>query len=894
MSWYSRALNLLQSKRLSSELDREMDFHLAERADALIGDGLGVEEAEREARRRFGHRTLTRETTRRIDVFTSIESFVSDVRLTARALRASPGFTLVIVLSLGLGIGANTAIFSLINAVMVRSLPVRHAAQLVTLVSTDHGDEITNPLWEQLRDRQHALADVAAFSNSSFNLTNGGETQRAAGLWVSGAFFSTLGVDAAAGRLLARGDDVRGCAPAAVLGYSFWQRQYGGSKSAIGTAITLDGHPYTIIGVTAPDFFGVEIGRSTQVYTPLCAMEVVIRPGVLDDPQQWFLKVIGRLPEGVSIARASALLDGVTPAVLSGGLAQKDSVPPGTAKAGFTITPGVRALSSLQKIYRGSLLTLMAVVVLVLLIACANVANLLLVRAASRQHEIAVRYALGASRLRVVRQLATETMLLTVIGVIVAVLFASWSSNLLVRLLSTGPSTLALDVPMDARVLLFTTAIAIVVGLLFGLPAAWRSARAAPQAAMHANSRSIASGHSRFSIAKVLVVGQVALSLVLVVAAGLFLGTFRTLTTLDPGFDANNVLLARVNFSKVPVAADDTSEATLTVVHNQLIERVRAIPGVTAVSTSAITPLSGQGWNGPFSVEGYVPASRKDASVFFNEVSDDFFATMHTRVLVGRAFDNRDQRGSPRVALINQTAARKFFAGKNPVGKVFHTPRRDDPGPAVEVIGVVEDAKYSSLREAARPVAYLPQSQSADPIRSINYEIRTSTSMPTLASEVTAAAKQVSPRIALEYTTLDRQIAASLTRERLIALLSAFFGALALLLAMVGLYGTMAYGVTRRRTEIGVRLALGATRTNVLSMVLGETSRLLVAGLVIGIIAALASARFVASLLYGVAPTDVETLAWSAITLAAVSLIAGALPAWRAAQLDPMIALRQE
>ncbi|MEO7359933.1 MAG: ABC transporter permease, partial [Gemmatimonadaceae bacterium] len=549
MAWYSRAVNLLRPDRVSRDIDREMSFHVAERADDLINAGMSPADAAREAQRRLGHRSTLHETIRDADMLTWLEAFISDMKQASRVLRASPGFTVVAVISLALGIGANTAVFSLINAVLMRALPVEHPEELVTFSSKSYGTELTFPLWEAIREAKSSLASATVFSNAEFNLTNGGEVRRVKGNWISGEYFTTLGVQPAAGRLVNKSDDVRSCAPVAVLGYGFWQSEYGASVSAIGRNISLSGKSYEIVGVAANGFFGAEVGRSVQVYAPLCTMDIVAGDNIDRLRHMWFLSFIGRLAPGTTPQRFENDLAHALPSILSSAMTTDDyqDALKDLKSYQFAVVQGVTDLSPLRQSYTKALYVLMTVVSIVLLIGCANVANLLLARAASREREIAVRFALGASRCRVLRQLLTETLLLTATGAIAGMFFAIWSSGVLVRLLSPAQNPVGLHVPIDTRVLLFTTAVAIVTGLLFGLAPAWRATRIDPQEAMRANARGIVSGQSRFSAGKALVVGQVALSLLLVVSAGLLLGTFNRLATIHPGFSSENVLLVAAN-----------------------------------------------------------------------------------------------------------------------------------------------------------------------------------------------------------------------------------------------------------------------------------------------------------------------------------------------------------
>lgn len=893
MSWLTRALNILRPNRVSRDVQRELSFHVAERADELELSGMSRSEAEREAARRFGHQSTMHENTRDADMLTWLESFAGDVRQSARSLKASPAFTIVAVLSLALGIGANTAIFSLINAVMVRSLPVEHPEQLVTISNKGIGSDFNFLLWEALRDSKSGLAGATAYSNTDFNLANGGEARRVRGTWVSGGYFSTLGVQPSAGRLIANADDTRGCAPIAVLGHGFWQSDYGAANDAIGKNISLNGKSFTIVGVAREGFFGAEVGRNVQVYAPLCANDGIANADMDRLHHMWFLSVIGRLAPESSAAQVENNLRQATAAIFERGVAADEypDVLKNLPGHHFTVSEGVSSLSSLRQSYSKALWVLMTIVGIVLIIGCANVANLLLARSAAREREIAVRFALGASRIRVVRQLLTETMLLTSLGALAGLVFAKWSSKLLVQLLSSGRSAVGLEVPLDARVLAFTMGVATITGLLFGLAPAWRATRTNPQEAMRANGRSIASGHSRFSTGKALVIGQVALSLMLVVGGGLLLGTFSRLSNINTGFNSENVLLVSVGMSNA-----NLGEARLRQMPAEMLGRIRELNGVESASASDLVPISGMAWNGRFHVPGYEPKSPKDNLVYFNAVSDDFFKTLGTRVLAGRAFTAADRTGAQKVAIINLSTARKFFNSDNPVGRQFYLPepRGKDNGPAVEIVGIVEDTKYTNLREASRTIAYLPMTENGDVSNSLNIEIRSSANLQPLISQVSAVMSQISPRISLEYKRFDDQVAASLSRERVLATLAGFFGGLALLLAMIGLYGTMSYGVSRRRNEIGIRIALGAERPRVLRMVMGEVARMLFIGLGVGLAGAFATSKYVASFLYGVEANDTMTMVLSTALLATVALLAGAIPAWRAARLDPMFALREE
>ena len=756
MAFFKRLLNIVRAERLSGDLDREQQFHLDEATDRLIEQGMDPVAARREALRRFGHKQRQKEDTRDADVLVWLDSLLADLRYAARSLRLNPGFTLVAVLSIGLGVGANSAIFGLINSVMLKSLPVPHPEELVMVNRGQDGpSSYTNPLWEQIQ-RAVPVLDAFAYGNTGFNLTSGGEVQRAEGVFVSGSYFPVLGARPAAGRLLDRNDDRRGCGPVAVLSHGFATDRYGSPEAAVGSTVPLDGHAFEIVGVTEPDFFGVDVGSRVQVYAPICA-EALLRGTntTLDARSTWWLIVMGRLKGGMNIEQLNGAFAAASPGIHEATLPdhwpaeiQRDYL--GTV---LTASPAPTGRSTTRARYSEALFVLMVVSGVVLLIACTNVAHLLMARAAARQREMAVRLAIGAGRGRLIRQLLTESVLLSLLGAVVGVLFARWAGQVMVGMLSTGSSQVWLDLSPDLRVLAFTIGVATLTGLLFGLAPAWRAARVSPQAAMQAGGRGMAQGRGRFAVTRGLVIGQVALSLVLLVGAGLLLRSFQKLVTLDPGFRREGVLLVEMDFELTGYADERRVLA-----YREALERLRALPGARSASAVVVTPISGMGWNGDIEAEGFAPKTEREGIVWFNAVSDGYFETMQTRRIAGRDFGPQDVSGGAPVAIINESMARRVFGAGNPIGRTFRPRNGRGLDAPVEVIGLVQDARYRSLRDTNTATAYLPWTQAELWGTTMRYAVRTdgdpAASCPRCASWPgisTAASRWSWPRCRTRY-----------------------------------------------------------------------------------------------------------------------------------------------
>jgi len=818
------------------------------------------------------------------------DGILQDLRYALRAIRRSPGFAAVAIVSLALGIGANTAIFSLIDSLILKTLPVAHPEQLLQVTMNDSA-YFTNPIWEQIRNRQDVFSGTFAYGGNSFNLATGGEARNVRGNYASGQFFDTLGLHAIIGRTFTTADDKRGCPGTAVLSHGFWQREYGGRANVVGRNISLNNHPFEILGVLAPGFTGMGVGTEMDVYVPLCA-EKIIRGEVssLDQRSSWWLRIIARPKPGVSAAQANARLKVLSPAIFDATIPPRWKAEDQQAyrKKSLATLPAANGLSNIRKQYQQALLVLMAIVAVVLLIACANVANLLLARGAARQKEIAVRIALGSGRGRLVRQLLTESIVLSLSGAVLGVVFARWGARVLVGFLSSRESKVFLDLSIDWRVLAFTAGASILTALLFGLAPAWRSSAVNPQSAMKANARGVIEG-SKFGIGKSLVVAQVALSLLLVVGAGLMLSTFFRLETLDAGFDREHVLIVSVDLRSGNLAKEQRAAAL-----REMLDRLRAVPGVGSASASNMTPVSGSFWNEDLEIEGYTSKGRDDTLVYFNAVSDRYFETLGMDLVAGRDFNTHDMPGSPRVAIVNQTMAKKYFAGQNPIGKRYRAEEGKEMGPWTEIVGVVRDSKYGSLREKILPAAFVSANQNNDPMLGLDFELRSAGRPAALVSAAKSAIASVNRDASLQFTTLGAQVDESLARERLLATLSGFFGLLALALATIGLYGVMSYNIARRRNEIGIRMALGAAQARVLRMVLREVALLIGTGVAIGLLAAIFVTRFVESFLYGMKAHDPWTLAIAAAVLTLAAALAGFLPARSASRLDPMNALREE
>jgi len=819
---------------------------------------------------------------------------MSDLRDAVRALRASPIVSTVAVLSLALGIGANAAIFSILDSLMLRTLPVRDPGRLA-MVGQTNVQSWTNPIWEEVRKHEGLFDGAFAWTNTRFNLAAGGQTEPVDGLWASGGYFEVLGVRAILGRTFTRGDDRRGGGPdgpVAVISYGFWQRRYGGAADVIGRPLAVERVPYTIVGVTPPGFFGTEVGRTFDVAIPI-GTEPLVRGGesFLDRRSTWWLNLMVRLKRDQSIDAAEAALTGIQPQIREATYPEhyREQDRARYLKEPFSLLPAAAGASRLRQRYDRPLTIIMAVVALVLLIACANIANLLLARATARRHELSVRLALGATRRRLAQQLLAESLLLSGLGAALGLVIAVWGSRLLVRQLSTNSTNVFLDLSLDLRVLAFTAAVATLTAVIFGTAPALRASRAEPHDALKDRGRG-ASGEGGFAAGHALVVVQVALSLVLLVAAGLFVRTFASLANRELGFDEAPVLVATVNAQALQVEPELRAD---------LFERLRqsaaAVPGVERAAASFVTPVSGSTWTFDVEMDGAPPLPERERIAYGNMVSPGWFAAYGTSFIAGRDFTEHDRRGAPAVAIVNEAFARRFTSGEHPVGRRFREPPYGNrPAVEREIVGYVRDAVYRSLREPVPPTMYLPIGQDLDPPPFVALSVRAAAGPPALLTRgVASAVTNVHPDLSVSFRPLAEQVRNSLIQERMVAMLSGFFGVLALLLAGLGLYGVTAYAVSRRRAEIGIRMALGAAPGAVVRMVLRRIGVLVSLGALAGVAISLWASRFVSALLYDLEPRDPVTVAFAALVLLATGLTAGLVPAARAARIDPAQVLRE-
>jgi len=830
------------------------------------------------------------------------ESLLQDFRFALRTLRKSLGFTLTAVLTLALGIGANTAIFQLVDAVRLRSLPVADPATLAAVrvqtgtrgfgitVGDDYDTMLSYPMWEQIRLHQQSFSNVFAWAQTGWiSLGEGAQERRAQILWVSGEMFSVLGVPPLRGRVFTEKDDQPNCGlPGVVISYALWQSEFGGQDSAIGSRLIIEGNSTRVIGVTPRDFFGLEVGRGFDFAVPFCSLTTYSPAALTTTRSDFFwLHVVGRLKPGVTLEQASSQLSAMSPGLVEVTLPSGYSTTSLNIYKNFRLAayPGGKGISWLRQTYDTSLWLLLGTTGLVLLIACANLANLMLVRASAREREMAVRLSLGASRWRLIRQLLSEGFVLAVAGGVLGIALAEIFSRSLVHFLSTGSNPIQLGIGLEWRVLLFTAALTISTCIFVALVPAFRSSRAQPGLVLKTGSRGTTAGHERFSFQRLLVASQIAVSVVLLVGALLFARSFWNLVTLDPGFREEGILVTYVDLKRLELPPERHVPFI-----RDLLAAVKTVPQVESSATSTHIPLNSNSvWNLGVRVNGAEGTSK------FAWVSPEYFETMQIPLLTGRGFNDRDTQTSPHVAVVNEAFTRRYLAGMSATGKTIRTNAESGyPETEYEIVGVVRDTKYTDLREPTPPMAFAPADQFPDERPWAVLLIRFSSPPSVAIAAVKEKISQISPAIKTEFHIFETDIENGLGRERLMALLSGFFGALAALLAMIGLYGVMSYIVAMRKNEIGIRIALGASRGSVIGIIVRQTLVLLGVGLGAGLVLSMAAARGANSLLYGLQANDPLTLFSATGFLAVVALAASYIPAYRASRVDPMNALRYE
>jgi predicted permease len=900
---------LLHRRKFRADLEEEMRLHLDLRQKQQAESGMPLDEASFAARRQFGNSTALKEKSHMTWGWGWLESLLQDVLFGVRAMMRSPGLTIVALLSLGLGIGANTAIFTFMDAVMLRSLPVKDPSQLVVL-GTARGNGITDaladtdlysyPFYRQMQQRNRVFSDVAAI----FSMTNdvhGFVSERIEAepikiQLVSGTYFPLLGVHAMMGRTLTDEDDnSEGNHPVAMVSYAWWTRSLARDPGVLNRSLRLGSTVFSIIGVAPPEFFGTKVGESPDIWIPV-SMAQTVPPhwGGYKDNYWEPLYLFARLKPGIGLSQASSNVDLVYRQISQQFLAGVPESPRAErARADLLhihvpLTPMANGISDIRAEFSQPLRILMTVVVLVLLIACANIANLLLARSYARARELAVRQALGAGRLRIVRQLLTESLTLALAGGALGIAFAAGANRLLLRMVS-GADTLPLDVSLNLKLLLFTLAVTLFTAALFGTIPAMRATRLELTASLK-DGRGASGSAAKSPLARALIVSQVAFSLVLLVGAGLFLRSLVNLDNVETGFNKENVLLLQLDDSSAGYKKDDPRLIPL---HQEIERRVGALPGVQAAGYASFTFNEGS-WNGSVYVQGYDNFNKdnKDINVPHNVIGDGYFAAMQIPLMAGRGFGPQDTVNSPKVAIVSETMARTMFPGGSPIGRHYGLGAQQHAND-LEVIGVAKDVKFGGLAAPDVPMDYFPYTQGSDYMPEL--AVRFTGDRGSISTAAQKAIHSIDRNLPVTHvTTLRDEVALSVIDSRLVAQLSTFFGLLAVFLSSIGIYGLMSYVVSRRTNEIGIRMALGADRSHMRWMVMREIVVLVGVGIAIGIPVTLASSRLVTSMLFGLQGTDPLNLLEATGLLLFVAAVAGYVPARRASRVDPMIALRYE
>jgi predicted permease len=899
---------MVQRNRVEAEMETELALHLEALTADLVRAGHAPAEAARRARVALGPALVHKEGMRASLGLRWWDELGADLRYGVRILRKSPGFTAIAVASLALAIGANTTIFSVAKSMLYDRLDVPHAEQLRTLYWQAPGRNVVHGIWgefdsspeggskcssfsypvyRELAAHNQVMQDLFAYQGDDMNATVRGTARRVRAEMISGNYYSGLNVRPQLGRPIQPSDEtLDGAGTVAVISEGIWERDFGRSPSVLGQTITLNQSVMTIVGVNPRGFMGADGNQaSPDVFVPL-SMQPVLHPqgkkSLLEDSTLWWVKIMGRVKPGVMDSQAQAVLSSQLQAAVRGTMTAK----PGESIPSLLLTDGSRGDHFSENGFMKSALVLMTLTGLVLLLACANIANLMLARGAQRQREMSVRLALGAGRKRILRQLLTESLLLAAMGGLGGLLLGYVGRNAIPKLLTNAWEATERNIQFDWRVFGFTSAVTIATGLLFGLAPAWMAARAEVGSSLKESAQTVTRRRKGVS-GKAIVVFQIALSALLVVGAGLFLRTLFALQSVDVGFRTDHLIL----FSIDPPASryDKGKDVQL---HTRLEQDFASIPGVQAVTSASLTYIGGNMSNKTFLPVGESDDPNKQQAEFVNNVGNTFFATMGIPIVAGRAFDAHDTAASPKVAIINQSLARKRFPNVNPLGKEFKT--GNDKDGWIRIVGICADTRYANLRDEP-PAQFFMLYQQQSRVGGLTYALRTNLEPAALAPALREAVQKVDRDLPIvDIRTQKEQINSNMQTERIFASLTAGFGLLALVLACVGIYGIMAYSVANRRNEIGIRLALGAQPGQVRGMILRESTLLAVAGIVVGVAAALLLTRLVKSMLYGIGPYDPLTLSAGVLVLLAVALAASWIPARRAAGVEPMEALRHE
>jgi predicted permease len=875
--------------KLSNEIDAELREHLQMRIDENLANGMRPGEAAREARLRFGNPTLTRERVDAEDTAAGLYSFLRDARYAVRGFARSRAFTAMAILTLALGIGANTAVFQLVDALRLRSLPIQNPQELTELrvAGGNPGFGITNgryasftiPMWQEVRRHHDPFSGVFAWREADVLVGEPSEAKHLHGLEVSGEFFSVLGIAPWQGRLIGPQDEA--CQVwKAVVSYPYWKSQMGGKPLTPDTAIRVEEHSVQILGVTPPSFFGLAVGDRFDLAYPTCIPKHV-------RPEAFNLSVMGRLKPGWTIERASAYFDSLSPGLF------KDTAPTGYSSdaiksyLAFRLAayPAGAGVSALRDTYDTSLRLLLAITGLVLLIACANLANLMLARTSARQREMAIRMALGASRRRIATQMLIESGLLAISGAALGVAFAQPLSRLLVATLNTSQSSIQLSIVTDWRVLLFAAAVAGLTCIFFGTLPAMRATSVDPISALRSGERGSTGSRERFTMHRLMVVTQIAISMVLLVAALLFVRSYRNLTIFDPGMRTSGIMIGYFGYQAEHIKPENEPAFK-----RQLVDDVRNIPGIQNAAATTVTPLNGNSWTHAVRVDSTEGNSK------FTYVSPTYFATIGIPLISGRSFTAADTINAPFVVIVNQTFVRRFLNGKPPIGQLVHVkPEPQYPERTYEVVGTIADTKYNDLRGTIPPMAFVPIDQFPVTAQGPGVAMMIATNGdPAAIAAIRHKIASGHPGMILQFLNFQQIIQDNLVGDRMMAMLSGFFGLLAALLVAVGLYGVLAYLIAQRRKEIGIRIALGAHRWQVISLVMRDTALMLLAGTIIGLPLTLLAGKTAARMLFGLHANDPATLGFAVILLASIAVLASWLPARKAAHLDPVAALRSE